>query len=229
MGSKKKGKIKQTGKGEKAKKIKPTLFRLAAYLGRHRWHVIGSAIAVLFSTGLGLLPPWLIRFGVDNYIMEGNAKWLWIIGVVMVVTALGKGLFDFIKRYLMEYIAQKVIHDLRTDLYQHLNKLSFSFYDFSRTGDLMSRVTADADALRNFLSNAVVNITSNILTLAGILVVLLIWDYRLAFLYIFLLPSMILGMKIYATRVRPMFREVRKKFARMTEMIQEDFTGIEIT
>ena len=220
---------KSGAKKKKPKKIIPTLLHLSSYLGRHRWKVLGSIIAVLFSIALGLAPPWFIRYAIDNYILEGKPELLWVIGLVMILAALCKGLFDFIKRYLMEYIAQNVIHDIRTNLYQHLNKLSFSFYDHSRTGDLMSRVTADADALRNFLSNAAVYITSNILTLAGILVVLLIWDYRLAFLYIFMLPLMIMGMKVYATRVRTMFRRVRKKFARMTEMIQEDFTGIEIT
>jgi len=217
------------GKGKKPKKLWPTLLRLGGYLYRHKVKVLGSVLAVLVSTVLGLLPPWLIRYGIDNYILEGAPEMLWLLAVVMLATAILKGVFDFAKRYIMEYIAQNVIHDIRTNLYQHLNNLSFSFYDYSRTGDLMSRVTADADSLRNFLSNAAVYITSNILTLMGILVVLFVWDYRLALLYVLMLPLMVMGMSIYATRVRPMFRRVRKKFARMTEMIQEDFTGIEIT
>ena len=217
------------GKGKKPKKLWPTLLRLGGYLYRHKVKVLGSVLAVLVSTVLGLLPPWLIRYGIDNYILEGAPEMLWLLAVVMLATAILKGVFDFAKRYIMEYIAQNVIHDIRTNLYQHLNNLSFSFYDYSRTGDLMSRVTADADSLRNFLSNAAVYITSNILTLMGILVVLFVWDYRLALLYVLMLPLMVMGMSIYATRVRPMFRRVRKKFAQMTEMIQEDFTGIEIT
>ena len=93
----------------------------------------------------------------------------------------------------------------------------------------MSRITADADDLRGFFSSAGVYIASNVLTIAGILTVMLFWDYRLAMLYMLMLPLMIFGMYKYAVNVQPVFGQVRKKFAGLTEMIQEDFRGIEVT
>jgi len=219
----------QNKKGKPQKPMLPTMKKLCGYIGLHRRQVIATALIVLASTAAGLLPPWFIRYGIDSHILEGRTDMLWMIGLAMVGIVLVKGLFDFLKRYLSEVVAQNVIHDLRTALYRHLNKLSFSFYDASRTGDLMSRVTADADDLHGFLSTASIFISSNVLTIFGILVVMLLWEVRLALLYLMMLPLMAFGMYKYATRVRPMFGKVRKKFAALTETLQEDLSGIEVT
>jgi len=205
-----------------------TLLRLGGYARNHWVKITGVVLAVLISTGMDLIPPWLIRYGIDNFIIKGIAGYLWILGLIMVGTALLKGLFDFIKSYMSEYIAQNIVHDLRVKLYKHLNNLSFSFYDLSRTGDLMSRITADADVLRSFFGRVSLYISSNILTIIGILIIMMIWDYRLGILYILMLPLMIFGMIVYATRVRPMFRKARRKFAGLTHLVQENFVGIEV-
>ena len=215
------------GQGKKSRML-PTLLRLGGYAKRHWLKITGAMISVLIATGLGLVPPWLIRYGIDNMIMEGKPEYLLILGLIMVGTALIKGLFDFIKSYVSEYIAQNIIHDIRVKLFQHLYNLSFSFYDEARTGDLMSRITADADSLRRFLGKVSIYVSSNILTIIGILVVMLVWDYRLGVLYLLMLPLMVFGMTIYATRVRPMFKKVRKKFAGLTHIVQENFVGIEV-
>ncbi|MFW5986183.1 MAG: ABC transporter ATP-binding protein [Halanaerobiales bacterium] len=205
-----------------------TFIRLGRYARNHWLKILAAMGAVLISTAMGLLPPWLIRYGIDNLILQDKFGHLWLLGLLMILTALVKGVFDFLKSYISEYVAQNIIHDIRINLYKHLNKLSFSFYDRSRTGDLMSRVTADADTLRHFLGRASIYVSSNILTILGILGVMFIWDYRLGVLYILMLPLMIFGMSIYAVRVRPMFRKVRKKFAVLTQIIQENFVGMEV-
>lgn len=207
----------------------PTLARLCGYVGVHRWKFVATGLVVLISTAAGLAPPWLIRYGIDSHILEGKGDKLWLISLAMVIIIIFKGFFDFLKRYLSEVVAQNVIHDMRTALYRHLNRQSFSFYDTSRTGDMMSRVTADADDLHGFLSTASIFISSNLLTILGILGVMVMWELRLALLYLMMLPLMILGMYKYAATVRPMFAKVRKKFAVLTETIQEDLSGIEVT
>ena len=205
-----------------------TFKRLGCYGKNHSGKIIIAASAVLLSIIMGLIPPWLIRYGIDNYIMKGNVERLWIVAVAMIVVTLFKGLFDFIKSYVSEYIAQNIIHDIRVELYEHLNKLSFSFYDSAKTGDLMSRITSDADSLRRFLAKVSVYVSSNILTILGILIVMFIWDYRLGILYIGLIPLMVFGMRIYAIRVRPMFKRVRKSFASLTHFLRENFIGMEV-
>ncbi|MFW6030212.1 MAG: ABC transporter ATP-binding protein [Halanaerobiales bacterium] len=215
-------------KGEKNISIIKTFKRLGNYGKSHLGKIIIAASAVLLSIIMGLIPPWLIKYGIDNYIMKNNIEKLWIIALIMIIVTLLKGLFDFIKSYVSEYIAQNIIHDIRVELYEHLNKLSFSFYDSAKTGDLMSRITSDADSLRRFLANVSVYVSSNILTILGILIVMFIWDYRLGILYIGLIPLMVFGMRIYAIRVRPMFKRVRKSFASLTHFLRENFIGMEV-
>jgi len=222
------GKKREKGKGSKKPKkpIGVTLKRIVGYAYPHWVTVLKIGIMVIFSTLLGLLPPWLIRYGVDNLIEENQPEWLWLLALIMVITVLLQGVFDFAKRYLAECAAQNVIHDIRTHLYRHLNRLSFLFHDHSRTGDIMSRITADAASLHNFLSSGSLYIFANILTIAGVFVVLIFWEYRLALLYLFMLPLMIHAMRNYATRVRPMFSRARRSFARLTSHIQEVMAGM---
>ncbi len=218
-----------TGGGRPSKdKMVVTLRRLASYAKPHWMSILGVLASVIVSTVLGLLPPWMIRYGVDELILGGNPEWLWLLGLVMVGVALLQGLMDFIKRYGSEYVAQNVIHDIRSELYEHLNRLSFAFYDWSRTGDIMSRVTADADSLRRFFSNACIFIAGNLLTLLGVFVIMIIWEWRLALLYLMMLPLMFHAMTNYAVKVRPMFRKVRKKLGELTEMVQENLVGMEV-
>ena len=221
---------KSKGQGKKKNtRMLPTLLRLGGYAKNHWLKITWAMLSVLIATGLGLVPPWLIRYGVDNLILnKRKPKYLFILGSVMVGTALVKGVFDFIKSYVSEYIAQNIIHDIRVKLFRHLYNLSFSFYDEARTGDLMSRLTADADSLRKFLGKVSVYVSSNILTIFGILAVMFVWDYSLGILYLLMLPFMVFGMTVYANRVRPMFKKVRKRFAKLTHMVQENFVGIEV-
>ena len=223
--------MKKGGPGKRKKqqpKMLPLLKRLGGYGKDHWLKIFGVMIAVIISTALGLIPPWLIRYGIDEMILEGDIGSLWIVGAAMIGTALLKGFFDFVKSYISEYIAQNIIHDIRVELYEHMNNLSFSFYDETRTGDLMARITTDTDSLHRFLGRVSMFISENILTITGILIIMLIWDYRLGLLYIMMLPLMVFGMLIYAKRVRPMFRKVRKTFAGLTHLVQENFVGIEV-
>jgi len=215
-------------KSSKNTKMIPTLKRLGKYARSHWLKILAVSIAVIISTVLGLIPPWLIRYGIDNMILDENLKNLWIIGVAMVGTALLKGVFDYIKSYISEYIAQNIIHDIRVKLYEHLNKLSFSFYDESRTGDLMARVTTDTDTLHRFLGRVSTFVSENILTIIGIMMIMMFWDYRLGVLYILILPLMVFGMYMYSSRVRPMFRKVRKNFAKLTHLVKENFVGMDV-
>ncbi|MCC3145129.1 ABC transporter ATP-binding protein/permease [Halanaerobium sp. Z-7514] len=205
-----------------------TILRIISYAFNHKKKLFITAASVVISTLLALVPPLFIRKGIDVYIAQGELTKLFIAAALMVILILIKGIFDFIKSYFAEYIAQNIIHDLRVELYQHLNSLSFSFFDSSETGDLMSRLTADADTLRKFINRGSTFITANILTIAAIFLISYSWDYRLGIIYLLMLPLMILGIIIYARRVRPMFKKVRKSFARLTGMIRESFVGIEV-
>ncbi len=213
----------------RANKEKPGgIGRLGGYVRRRKRLIALTLSTVVVSTALGLFPPWLLQYGIDHYLVNPNPEYLAWVAVAMVLSAVIKGIFDFAKRYASEHLAHRVIHDIRSDVYRHLTRLSFSFYDSSRTGDLIARVTADADALKRFLANAFAFIVANVFTIMGVAFVVMRWDVRLGLVYLLFLPPMVHAMVTYAKRVRPAFGRVRRQVARLTEVLREDLLGIEV-
>ncbi len=202
-------------------------FWLLTYLKEYSLKLVITALLVIASTVFSLGPPWLIRQGIDEHILAGRVERLLWLALLMVLLALLRGIFDLGKRYQAELVAQKVVHDIRRDLFNHISRLSFSFFDSSLTGDLLSRLTADTDDVRRMLSFVSINLIGNFLLLLGILLVLMVWELRLALLYLLFFPVMIQAMRIYAGRVRPVFARSRKQLAGLTEKVRESLLGRE--
>ena len=201
--------------------------RLFTYVHNNWLPFAGGTLLLLLSVLSGLIPPWLIQYGIDEAIAPARQELILPLAALMVGVSLVKGIIDYFQRYLSELAAQRVIYQLRADLFEHLSRLSFYFYDESRTGDLVSRVTSDTETLKRFFSFVSVNIIANIATIIGVLVVVLSWDIRLGLLYVAMLPFMVHAMMSYAGKVRPLFSESRRKFAQLTEAVQESFSGME--
>jgi ATP-binding cassette, subfamily B, multidrug efflux pump len=206
--------------------ILPILRRLGKYLRPHLKLILLTLLAAILTSALELAPPILIRLAVDRFIIGNNPTRIWFAAGGLLVIALLQGGTDFTRLYLTAYTGQKIIFKLRNSVFNHINQLSFSFFDEARTGDLMSRVTNDVEVLNQFFGRAAVIILTNIITLIGILVILFKWSWQLAFTYIALIPLVILGMWAYARKVRPAWKRVQKQLASLTETIQETLTGI---
>jgi ABC-type multidrug transport system fused ATPase/permease subunit len=192
----------------------------------HALILAGVILAALATTAVELAPPWIIRLAVDRFILEGQTEQVWWAAGGLLALSLLQGGIDFLRLYVTAYTGQRIVFEIRNAIFHHLSRLSFSFYDRARTGDLMSRVTADVDVLNNFFGRAAVIILTNLLTLAGILVVLMIWDWRLGLVYLGLLPLIALGMWAYARRVRPAWMRVQRQLAALTGTLQESLVGI---
>jgi ABC-type multidrug transport system fused ATPase/permease subunit len=204
----------------------PVLRRLLGYMQPHALILAGVILAALATTAVELAPPWIIRLAVDRFILEGQTEQVWWAAGGLLALSLLQGGIDFLRLYVTAYTGQRIVFEIRNAIFHHLSRLSFSFYDRARTGDLMSRVTADVDVLNNFFGRAAVIILTNLLTLAGILVVLMIWDWRLGLVYLGLLPLIALGMWAYARRVRPAWMRVQRQLAALTGTLQESLVGI---
>ena len=189
--------------------------------------MITVALVIILTAGARLAPPWITRYTVDSVLPAGRPELLWYAGGALLAASLLEGALVFLNRYTMEYVGQKVIFELRGRLFEHLSRLSFSYYDSVRTGDIMARITSDTEVLRRFFGFAVINLFSNLLVLAGVFFAMLIWDYRLALLYLGLVPFMYHAMKNYAFKVRPLWRVVRRQLAGLTEAVRETVAGIE--
>ena len=212
----------------KPKAAGPTLRRLLGYMRPHALKLSGILLAVLATTLVELAPPWVIRYAIDSLILDGREQALIWLGVGLVGLATIQGLVDFVRLYATAVVGQGIIFDLRNAVFEHLSRLSFSFYDQARTGDLMSRVTADIDVLSDFFGRAAVLALGNILTLLGILIALTIWDWRMGLLFLLFVPFMAQAMMIYAKQVRPAMGQVRLRLASLTSSLQQTLTGMQV-
>jgi ATP-binding cassette, subfamily B, multidrug efflux pump len=215
-----------SGKPGPSGPVWPILRRLLGYMRPHALILTGVVLAALATTAVELAPPWIIRLAVDRFILEGQTEKIWWAAGGLLALSLVQGGIDFLRLYLTAYTGQRIAFDLRNAVFRRLSRLSFSFYDRARTGDLMSRVTADVDVLNNFFGRAAVIVLTNLLILVGILGVLIAWDWRLGLAYLGLLPLIALGMWAYARQVRPAWRRVQRQLAALTGVLQESLAGI---
>ncbi len=206
----------------------PLLGRLGRYMLTYRWIYVLLFFGFGLSTILSLAPAWLIRIALDEYLTPEGLRQIWIIAGLMLGAAVLQGVVDYLTRYTAETTGQKIVYKIRQKCYRHLLKLPFSYYDQSRTGDIMSRVTADAQTLQWFFGYSIVHLMNNSLFLIGVFIVMFMWSYQLALLYMAILPFVIFGITRYAFVVRPAYARTRRRLGELTNSIQEQLQGIQV-
>lgn len=190
------------------------------------WKVyVGTLVLIFAITGLQLTQPMIVRWIVDG--IYGEGRWgllLWGPLAILGATALS-ALLSYLQRYGMAWAGQKIIYDIRNRLYEHLQQLSFSFYDQAQTGQLMSRVTQDVEMTRQFLSHQMVQIVGATVRFASTFALMLFLDWRLTLVAMIPVPLLIWRVRIYATVVRPMYWSIQQMLAVLTATLQENVTG----
>jgi len=180
---------------------------------------------VLSISGLGLVQPLVLEWVIDG-ILKTERYGLLIYGAgAMLGVVVVRGALQYSQRYSMSYAGQKIIFDIRNKLYQHLQQLSFSFYDKAQTGQLMSRVTADVETAQRFLSMGVIQIVSSTVTLIATFTLMMSKDPELTLVALIPVPLLAWRVQVYSTKVRPMFWEIQQQLAVLTATLQENVTG----
>ena len=204
------------------------LKRLFSYVRPYWKPLIVTSILVLVHTGLRLLPPLFEREIVDQVIGARDVSRLGVIIATLIgVQALLK-LVDFGDLYLRHALGERFIFDLRVRMYAHLQRLSLSFFERTSTGELMSRVTNDINALEQFVTHGVALTAMDLLRLLGASAVLLVLDWRLALAVLVPLPVMAFGLRHFNERVRPIYRRVRDRLGDINARLQDSLSGIKV-
>jgi ATP-binding cassette subfamily B multidrug efflux pump len=193
------------------------------------WPAAALAMAcVVAVTYLNVIVPLIIREAVDKVLIQGLYDQLpWLSLSIILVAAL-KSIVSFTQRYSQQYIGQKVVFDLRNDLFRSLEEKSFSFYDQAQTGQLMSRVTSDVEQVRALLAWWLETLIASILTVGSVILVISTIDVRLTLLYLATVPLVLLAAYNFSRRVRPRFALVREIFGDMTSVIQQTIVGTKV-
>lgn len=204
------------------------LIRLVPFITPYRWWLLLITFLLLLIAFLTTLPPWLIQYAVDVVLPGNDPSWLLWLGLGILLLSLAEGLLSFFQQVLSEWISQKIIHEIRNHLFHHLNQLSFSFFDRTRVGDLISRVVSDTDTLKRFIGFGLLKVVTNMMVLLWIFISLTLWSFWMGLLFVAMLPFMFHAMWAYSSQVRPAFRRIRKTTGELTAFTREHLAGIQV-
>ena len=210
---------------EKAKDPKGALNRLAGYLKDYRGTIIIAIIFTVVSTLLNLVAPYLIGVAIDQYIIPRNWGGLINIAAVMVGVYLFAAFVDMAVGWIMADVSQKILKNLRGNLFDHMQALSLGYFDKTSSGDLMSRLTNDIDTIGAVLNHNLTSLTRSILTILGIIVAMFLLNVRLALASLIVFPIMIVFTAQIGKRARSRFRDLQRNMGRLNGVMQESITG----
>jgi ATP-binding cassette subfamily B protein len=202
-----------------------TLVRIFGYLKPYWRRVILVYVTLFTALALQLAIPQVLARAIDHGILGKNLTYLAVSALIIVVFALGQGLFTFIRSYHVNVLAEKVGYDLRNQLYDRFQELSFSFYDRAQTGQLMSRATDDINQIRGMLMVCLRSLVQGIGTLVAVTVIMLTTDVPLALIALATMPILIWWTIRFGIVIRPMFLSVQQQFGVMTSALQENVAG----
>ena len=202
--------------------------RLLRYLAPYRWVALSAVLLLLLLSLLQLAGPYLAKVAIDRYIGRGNFTGLTRISVIFAGILLAQFFFRVLQTYLVQWMGQNVMRDLRLEIFSHLQRLPLSFFDRNPVGRLMTRITTDVENLNELLSSGVVAIFGDVFTLAGIVIVMLWMNWRLALVTFTVLPFLTVATFLFRRFVRKAYREIRLRIARINAYLQENITGMVI-
>ncbi len=202
------------------------LRRLLGYLRPYKKHIIIALFLAVLSSALMPVRPVIFRWAIDNYIVTGDKAGLWhavmlVIGVLTVSAALQYGL-----SYLMQWVGQKVLLDIRSTVFRHIQSFALKVFDTTPIGRLITRVTNDVEALNELFSSGVVLMISDILLVLWIVGYMFMESWKLASLTILVLPLLLIATSIFRRKVRVVYTKIRREIAAMNSFLNEYLTGI---
>ena len=212
------------GEDERARKIKGVLVLLRPYRGR----VAVMLAALVVATGAALAPPYLAGRAIDDGIRAGDLSALTVIVALFLLAALVNWGATYLQTYLVNWVGQRALQDLRTRIFQQLQRLSIGFHSRNKAGVLISRLTNDVQALDQLVTDGVVTLFSSSLTLVGTAVILFLLDPSLALVTFLTFPLLLAGSVAFRIASTGAYRQTREKIALVTAYLQETLSGVRV-
>src|SRR5271169_6080241 len=214
--------------------------RLLTYLRPYKWHVVVALAAIILKSGADALGPFLTKIAIDKYLATSPNSHSWIgdrlndaplvgiaqIGGLYIGLLILTFVLEFIQTYLMQWTGQKVMFDLRKQIFRHLQHIHVGFFDKNPVGRLVTRVTTDVDALNEMFTAGVVSIFEDVFVLAGIIAIMMEMNWKLALITFAVLPLIFYATKIFRDKVRDSYRRIRTAIARINSFLQEAVSGM---
>ncbi len=201
---------------------------LAALLRPYRGRVIAMFVALIAATAAALAPAPLAKFAIDDGIKQGDISTLNLVVVAFVVSALVYWGASYAQTYLVGWVGQRALQDLRLRIFRHLQSQPIGFYERRQAGQLISRMTNDVQALDSLVTDSIVTLFGSTLTLLGTMVILVLLDLELALLTFLIFPIMALGSLAFRLVSADAYARTRETIGAITAYLQESLSGIRI-
>ena len=210
------------GKGYDARLMK----RLLQYLQPYKSYVALAIVILVAASLLQVVGPWLTQIAIDDVIPNRNTSLLATLAAAYLASVVAGFVLLYAQSVLTAWLGQRVMYDLRTEIFRKLQQLDLGFYDRNPVGRLMTRITSDVEALNELFSSGVVAVFGDLFTLAFILSAMLYMDWRLALITFSVLPFVVLTAFLFRAKLRNAYRDIRVRLARINAYLHERITGI---
>jgi len=208
----------------RGRKIRWTMGLLRPYRAR----IVFMVLAVLASTGSALAPPYLAGRAIDTGIQTADISALNLTIAIFVVAVVVNAVTSWLQTWLVGWVGIRVLQDLREQVFKHIQRMSIGFFNRNRPGALISRMTNDIEALNQLISEGIVTLFANLLTLVGVVAIMLLLDWRLALVTFAVLPLLLITSLIFRKYSAGAFRETRERIALVTAHLQETLSGVRV-
>jgi ATP-binding cassette, subfamily B, bacterial MsbA len=214
------------GRGEGKRPSLSMYRRLLKYVGPYKWNLLFAALLLLVSTALGLIWPQVVQRVIDLGLRDESFLDVLVIGLIVVI--LIRAVIDGLRQFVMAYTGEKVIFDLRMAIVRHMQSLSLSFFNRRKTGDLMSHVTSDATLVHGVITQTIIQVLGQVLTLAGGIIVIFLMNWRLALLTLVVAPPIALLGQRMGRRIRDISREAQDAQGEAVGVLQEAIAEVRV-
>jgi ATP-binding cassette subfamily B protein len=202
--------------------------RLITYLRPYRKVVAIAILLIIFESGLEAAFPWLTKIAIDRYIANSNVAGLTAVALGYVFLLVAKWAAASLQTLILQGTGQKIMYDMRMQVFRHLQNLPPAFYDRNPVGRLITRVTTDVDVLNELFSAGIVSIFGDIFTLIGIMIAILLLDWELGLVTLSVVPLIGITTAIFRKKARESYRRIRVAIAKINAYLQEHITGMTV-
>ena len=207
---------------------KKILRRLFSYMLEYKGILIAVLICMGITVAISLVNPLLIEEAIDHYIAQSDFKGLMKLGLFALILNIIFIVMVKIRMYVMALVSNKILMSIRNDLYEHIQTLSFSFFDSRPTGKILARIIGDVNSLKDVLVNMITTLIPEFVTVVGVVVIMMVKDYRLALSSLSTIPLMIAGIWFVQTASHKRWQIFRKKGSNLNAYIHEDIAGMNV-
>ncbi|MCS5689109.1 MAG: ABC transporter ATP-binding protein/permease [Acidimicrobiales bacterium] len=202
--------------------------RLLPYVLRHRRRLLLGLSCVVAMTSVSLLSPWVLKYAIDDLTVGVTREKLGLYGALLLGIAVVGGCFRFLMRRLIVGVSREIEYDIRNDFYAHLERLSLSYFQSERTGDIMSRATNDLSAVRMMAGPAIMYSVHTILVFVVAIILMLSINLRLTLIALIPLPFVSLLVKFFGSAIHRRFEEIQAQLSHMSAVVQEALAGVRV-